>query len=85
MPPLDLGTQPEARTTRTKIEYRSRHVRVSALVLAHGVAVRQAKDPSDLVGVDELVDCDSPGHEASLHPSADAGYACEHLSVRPRM
>ncbi len=39
VPSLDLGTKPEARTSWAEIKDRARHVFVTALVLANGVAV----------------------------------------------
>jgi hypothetical protein len=55
VPPLDLGAEPEPRTTRTEIEDRPWHVRPPALVLADGVSMGEAQDPGDIVGVDELI------------------------------
>jgi hypothetical protein len=39
IPPFDLRAKPEARTARAEIEYRTRHIRPPALVLADGVPV----------------------------------------------
>ena len=50
-------------------------------ILAHGVAVGEPKDPSDVVRVDQIVDEHAAGHEPSLQVTADAAYTCE-LSVR---
>jgi hypothetical protein len=55
MPSLDLGSEPETRSTTAEIEDRAWHVRVAMKVLAHGVPVSEPKDPSNVVRVDEIV------------------------------
>jgi len=82
MPSLDLRPQPEAWAAGAKVEDRSWHVWIPALVLTDGVAVAEPEDPGNVVSVDEVVEQDSPQHMASLRPSADVSYACN-LSVRP--
>ena len=56
VPALNLGAQPEFRASAAEVNNRTRHVCVLALVLADGVAVGEAEDASDLVGIDEIVD-----------------------------
>jgi hypothetical protein len=85
VPALDLGTQPQTRTASSEIKDRTRHVWVTALILADRVAVGETEDPSDVVSVDEVIKCHSSRHETSLHRSADMSYTREHLSVRPGM
>ena len=81
MPPLDLGSQPETRPTTAEIEDWTRHVGVPAQVLADGIPMREPKDPSNIVCVDQIIEEHPTRHEASLHLVADAAYTCE-LSVR---
>jgi hypothetical protein len=81
VPSLDVRSQPETRSTGAKIEDRTRHVGVAVEILAHGVAVSESKDPSDVVRVNQVVDEHATGHESSLHVAADDAYARE-LSVR---
>jgi hypothetical protein len=83
VPALDLGTQPETRTASAEIKDRTRHVWVTALILADRVAVGEAEDASDTVSVDEVIKRDASRHATSLHRSADMSYTREHLSVRP--
>ena len=82
VPSLDLGSQPEAGAAGSKIEDRPWHVWIPALVLADGISVAEPQDPSDVVGIDEVVDRNPSWHVASLRPLADVSYACN-LSVRP--
>ena len=81
VPSLDLRSQPKARSTTAKVEDWTRHVRVPVEILAHRVAVGETKDPSNVVGIDEIVDAHASGHGSSLLVKADEAYACE-LSVR---
>jgi hypothetical protein len=67
VPALDLRTKPKAGTTGTEVEHWSRHVGPAMLVLADRVAVGEAENSGDIVCVDELVNGNSSGHEASLH------------------
>jgi hypothetical protein len=82
MPPLDLGSQPEAWSTTAEIDDRARHVRVPVQILAHGIPVTEPKDPSNVVRVDQIIDEYAACHEISLHLAADVAYTCE-LSVWP--
>ncbi len=81
VPSLDLRSEPEAGSTTAEVEDWTRHVRVPVEILAHGVAVGEPKDPSDVVCVDEIIDEHAAGHESSLHVTADEACACK-LSVR---
>jgi len=81
VPALDLRSEPETWSTTAKVEDWTRHVRVPVEILAHGVAMREPEDPSDVVCVDEVVDKHAAGHVSSLHVTVDEAYACE-LSVR---
>ena len=67
VPPLDLGSQPEHRTTPAQIDYGPRHVGIAGLVRADCVAMREPEDAGNVVGVDEVVDEDAARHEVSLH------------------
>lgn len=82
MPSLDLRSQPEARSTTAEIENRARHIGVPVHVLAHGVPVGEAEDPSNVVCVDQIIDEYAASHTTSLHVIAAAAYTRE-LSVRP--
>jgi hypothetical protein len=84
VPSLDLGSQPETRSTTAEIENGAWHVRIPVQVLAHSVPVSQTEDLSNPVRVDQIVNEDAASHEISLHPAADAACACE-LSIRPVM
>lgn len=55
MPALDVGTEPEHRPASAEVDDRPRHVGVACLVLADRVAVGQAEDLRDVLGVDEIV------------------------------
>jgi hypothetical protein len=67
MPSLDLRAQPEAWSTTTKIEDRSRHVRIAVHVETDGVSVGEAEDPGDVMSVDQIIDKYATGHQTSLH------------------
>jgi hypothetical protein len=67
-PSLDLGTEPELYTTLAKVENRSRHVVVPALVLEHGIAMGEAKHLSDALCVEQVLSGDSRRHLLILHP-----------------
>jgi hypothetical protein len=47
--------------------------------------MRQAENPGDVVGIDELVDSDSSDHVASLHRLADRFSWLGQVSVRANM
>jgi hypothetical protein len=81
VPSLDLGSEPKARSTTTEIDDRPRHVGVTVHVLADGISVRESKDPSDVMCVDQIINEHAPGHRTSLHLAADVAYTRE-LSVR---
>jgi hypothetical protein len=66
-PSLDLGTEPELYTTLAKVENRSRHVVVPALVLEHGVAMGEAKHLSDALCVEQVLSGDSRRHRRSSY------------------
>ena len=76
MPALDLWTKPKAGTAWPQVQYRAGHGRVAALVQTDRVALAQAEHSSDLVRVDEIVECYSSRHLGSLHPLADMSYTC---------
>lgn len=63
---LDLGPEPEHWPAPAKVDDRTGHVRVARLVLADGVSVGETEDLGDIVGVDQVIDEDSSGHEKSL-------------------
>lgn len=65
-PSLDLGPQPEPRAPASQVNHRAGHVVVASLVLADTVAVRETKDRGHIVGVDQVIDGDSPSHERSI-------------------
>jgi hypothetical protein len=68
MPALDLGTQPQHRTTTAEVDHWARHVGPLVLVLADGVAMRQAEDPRDVTRINEVVDQDAPRHAINPTP-----------------
>jgi len=63
VPALDLRAQPQTGPTRSEVKHGAWHIGVASLVVADGVAVGEAEDPCDVVGVDELVERDSVRHE----------------------
>jgi hypothetical protein len=77
VPSLDFRSQPEARPATTKINDWARHIGIPVKVLAHSVAVREPKDPGDVVRVDQIVDEHAASHASSLHVTAVEAYACE--------
>lgn len=81
MPALHLGTQPEHRPARPEVHDWARHVGVARLVVAHRIAVSEAKDRGDVVGIDEVFNEDSARHNKSLHVSADIDVA--RMQFRP--
>lgn len=66
VPSLDLRSEPEAWSTPTEVDDRTRHVLVPVEILAHGVAMRKAEDSSNVVRVDQIVEKYAPGHQSSL-------------------
>jgi hypothetical protein len=54
-PARDLGTEPELDATLSEIDGRLWHVVIAPLVLADSVAMSEAEDVSDALGVDEIV------------------------------
>jgi hypothetical protein len=67
VPALNLGAQPEHRSSAAEFDHGARHIRIADLVLADCVAVRQAEDLCNVVSVDEVIDENAAGHEKSLH------------------
>jgi hypothetical protein len=61
-PPLDLGSEPELDTTLAEVDDRSRHVFVSLLILADGIAVGEFEDVGDALSVEEMLCLDFGGH-----------------------
>jgi len=76
-PPLrNVGTQPELHATLAEVEYRSWHVVVAALVLEHGVAMREAEQVGDALSIQKILCMDLWSHEVDPTfvgggPSAD--------------
>lgn len=75
MPSLDLRTEPKTWSTATEVKNRARHVVALAQVLAHGVAVLEPEDASDLVRVNQIIDEDTSADGRSLHLPAEITYA----------
>lgn len=65
-PLLDLGPKPELDAPITELAHRTRHVVVSVLIHADGVAVGEAEEFRDPVRVKEIVDI-----YLSTHGTAD--------------
>ncbi len=63
VPSLDLGSQPQAWTTTTEIEYGARHVGIPMHVLTDGIAMSEPQDPGNVVRVDQIIDEHSSGHK----------------------
>jgi hypothetical protein len=81
VPSLDLGSQPQTRSTTAEIEDWTWHVGVPVQVLADGIPMRETKDAGYIVCVNQIIEEHPTDHGASLHLIADAAYTCE-LSVR---
>jgi hypothetical protein len=84
VPALDFRSQPKTRPAASKVENRTRHVWMSMQVEAYRVSVSEPEDACDVMRIDEVIEEDSAGHEASLHLATDNEYTCD-LSVRPRL
>lgn len=65
-PALDLWAKPKHWASTAEVEHRPGHVLVPGLVLANAVSVRQPKDLSDVLGVDEVVNQHVTRHERSV-------------------
>ena len=61
-PALDVGLEPHLHPSVAEIQDRPWHVRISMLVDADGVAVGEAKQVGNAIGVDQIVDVDSLAH-----------------------
>jgi len=61
-PLLDLWPKPEPGAATAEIDGGPRHVLIASLILADAVAVSETKDLGYIVGVDQIVDGNSPGH-----------------------
>jgi hypothetical protein len=70
VPALDLGPEPEHRPARTQVDDRARHVGITRLILADGIAVTQPEDFGDITRIDEIVHEHSPGHAKQLTPAS---------------
>ena len=66
VPTLDLRSQPEAWPPAPKVQDRSRHVRITAHVQAHCVAVGEPEVSRDVMRVNEVFQGYAAAHEASL-------------------
>ena len=64
-PRFYLRTEPQQWTVRTKVYDGPRHVRVTTLVGAHGVAVGKAEEVGDLLRIDQVLRADI-GHMKSV-------------------
>ena len=62
VPTFDLRPQPEAGTPVAEVEDRSWHVRITAHVQAHRVAVGEPEDPREVMRVNEVFQCYAAGH-----------------------
>ncbi len=69
-PRENLSSQPQARAPGAKVNDRTRHVRIPALVGAHGVPLSEPEDLGHALGVDQVFGADAGSHEQSLHPLA---------------
>jgi hypothetical protein len=67
MPPFYLRTGPEHRPAGAEVDDGAGHVGIPVLVLADRVAVSEAEDLSDVVGVDQILDEDAARHGKRLH------------------
>jgi hypothetical protein len=72
VPAFDLRAQPEARAAGTEVEHGPWHVGIAPEIQADRVAVGESEDPSNVVRVNEVVQCHPTRHVASLHGEADA-------------
>jgi len=71
VPPLDLRSEPQARSAAAEVEDWARHVGIAMHVLAHGVAMGEPQYPGDVMRVNQIVEEHAAGHQTSLHPRAD--------------
>jgi hypothetical protein len=55
-PPLHLGPQPQHRSSAAQVDGWTRHVLVTGLVLADGVAVGETEYLRHIASIDQLVD-----------------------------
>jgi hypothetical protein len=62
-PSCDLRAEPELDAAFTKVDDRLGHVVVGSLILADGVAVRQAENVGDALSVDQVIDGDLFRHD----------------------
>lgn len=70
-PPFNLGAEPELHAAVAKVQDRSRHVVISALVLEYRVAMGEAEYTGDALGVKQVLRGDSGRH--STHPTSVGG------------
>ena len=82
---FDVRSQPEARPPTSKIQDRSRHVRIAAHVEAHRVAVGQPQDSPDFMRINKVVEDYATGHGARLVALADVLSTRVITSVRTDM
>jgi hypothetical protein len=62
-----FASEPHLAATASKINNGTRHVRVTALIQRHRVALRQAKNLGHSLSVDEVADIDLPRHTPSAY------------------
>jgi hypothetical protein len=65
-PRFYLRTEPQQRTVRAKVDDWPWHVRVTALISAHGVAVGEAEEVGNLLRIDQVLRADI-GHEKKVY------------------
>ena len=65
-PAFDLGPKPELQSAFAEVDNRARHVGVTTLVLADGVAVGQAQEVRNGLGVEKVFGRNQRSHVAIL-------------------
>ena len=68
---FDVRAEPELRSAVTEIAYGAGHVGIAMLVDAHGVAVGEAEQFGDSVGVQQVIRIDCSTHARRLLLEAD--------------